>query len=149
MPGWNAAFVSIEIEAPRDRVWAVLADFSQLPRWSPFLRAVEIDALEVGRPMRLHVQMKADDPRQIVVDECLTTLDPPHRIGWSYRGMPRWMLRTERIQRLEVLEPGRTRYVCEQVFRGPVAPLVVLTQLRKIRAGFERTAQALKDYVEG
>ena len=30
----------IEIAAPVERVWSILADFTQYPRWNPFIRSV-------------------------------------------------------------------------------------------------------------
>ena len=47
----------IEIAAPVERVWSILADFTQYPRWNPFIRSVSGIARR-GERLRVSIQPK-------------------------------------------------------------------------------------------
>jgi uncharacterized protein YndB with AHSA1/START domain len=65
------------IEAPRDRIWAVVSDPHSLPRWWPRLQRVE----EVEDDTWTKV-LKSDRGRAVRADYTRTATDPPARLAW-------------------------------------------------------------------
>jgi uncharacterized membrane protein len=45
----------IEINAPAERLWALLTDFPSYPRWNPFIRSID-GACEVGQSVNVFIQ---------------------------------------------------------------------------------------------
>ncbi len=149
---WRTLDVSVDIEASPGQVWAVLADPAGYGAWSPFVVALDpgpSGTLEVGVVARLRVRMFPPAERTLVSPERVLAVDPPRRLAWEYAGLPRFLLSAARMQDLEPRPGGTTRYRTHQRYRGLLAPLVLLLLRRRILAGFEATAQALKRAVEG
>ncbi|MBI4261289.1 MAG: SRPBCC family protein [Actinobacteria bacterium] len=107
---------TVEVEAPLERVWEVVSDPRNLPRWDRHITAVEgvpDSGLEEGttyetelRFMGLHSHVHAE------VEE----LDPPSYARIRLSGL----LEAEVITRLAALDGGRTRLeqVVDFEFRG-------------------------------
>jgi hypothetical protein len=103
-----------------------------------------LEGIEVGAPIALLVQMKPGSGKVMRVKQKPTTREHYRLASWRFQGMSQcWLLKDERFQDLTPLDADRTRYTTSATFLGPLAPLVVLTQGKKVKAGFERTAQAL------
>lgn len=141
---------SVEIDAPKERVWQIVRDTPRYPEWSPFLVAVEGD-VRVGAPVVLVVRMHmnaAERPirqtERVTRDEAGTE-GAPGEIGWGIDG---FFLTTERVQRVVPLGPGRCRYETTDAFSGVLAPLVLGLYAKRIQAGFDATARALKERAE-
>ena len=137
----------IEIDAPPDRVWAVLHDLPRYAEWNPFTLKVE-SSLALGAPVDMRVHMPV---RGLTISqrEYVRACDPPRsgsvgRLDWGTRMLGGWLVRAERTQRVEALPGGRTRYVTEDVIEGPFAPLVRRLFGRDLQQGFEAMASALE-----
>src|SRR6185369_15277544 len=98
---------TIEIDAPRARVWSILVDLARYPEWNPFTPRVEA-SLKVGEPVILHVRMKPGQPtmRQ---PEVMTSYVEEQELGWGTTMMHRALLHANRTQRLIDLGGARTR----------------------------------------
>jgi hypothetical protein len=149
---WAGAAATIE--APLDLVWAVMLDLDAYPGWNPFV--VRVDG-PVGRPpavgdgLVLHVRWAGG--RGVTSRERITRLEPPEgeprRAALEYEfGGPLasvGFVRGRRLQEIEALEEGITRYRTNERLHGL---LVFAAPLGRVQDGFERHATALKARAE-
>jgi uncharacterized protein YndB with AHSA1/START domain len=70
------------VGAPPERVWPLVADPEQLPRWFGFAERVEVlDGEGVGQRRRQHGHW-GRKPSE--VDQELTAFEPPRRLAWRH-----------------------------------------------------------------
>ncbi len=136
----------IDIDAPPDRVWRVLADLPRYPEWNPFTPRIDGE-LEVGGRLVLHVAM---DPgrRPILQAQRCTKVEVDREIAWATVVVGPIFLSANRRQTLEPIGGGKTRYWSADTFSGLLAPIVMGLYRTRIQRGFDRTAMALKERVE-
>jgi uncharacterized protein YndB with AHSA1/START domain len=75
---------SVEIDAPPDRVWAVVGDVGRMPEWSPELRRLR----GLGTPVRVGSRMLGLNRRGWVVwptTSTVTRLEPGRAVAWRTR----------------------------------------------------------------
>lgn len=129
----------VEIAAEPKRVWDVLVDFDRYEAWNPFTPKIVTD-LEPGSPVEITVSLGG---KLVVQVEEMVEATPPQRLVWRTTWGGPLLLRAQRIQRLEPLADGGTRYVSEDVMHGPLVPLVHWIHGRSLTAGFQAMADAL------
>ncbi|MEV5003436.1 SRPBCC domain-containing protein [Nocardioides sp. LML1-1-1.1] len=147
---------SIEIDAPIERVWAIMLDTEQYAGWNPFVeRADTAQPLAVGNPIVLHVVWA--NGKRTRSPERITALDAPVTdpatgttsalMSYVYEGLPArlGLVRGVRHQRLTQRPGGPTTYETVEVFRGP---LVRLAGPGRVADGFRRHAEGLRRRAE-
>ena len=135
---------SVDIEAPVRQVWEILADVERYGEWNPFTTRVDT-SLEVGSSVDLHVSL---GPFRLKQPELIQDVVPPSLLAWGMTMGARWLLKTRREQRLELLGDTRCRYMTTDAFAGVLTPVVVLLFGGLIRRGFNAMALALKERAE-
>ena len=106
---------SVDIDAPIERVWAVMLDTGAYDEWNPFVvRAECASPPKVGDPIKLHVRWA--NGRGTTSPERITEIDPPHDDGdvrratlaYVYEGLPSklGLVRGTRYQRLSQPKAG-------------------------------------------
>ena len=141
---------SVDIDAPIDRVWAVMLDTGAYDEWNPFVvRAECATPPKVGDPIKLHVRWA--NGRGATSPERISQVDPPYdedgvsraTLGYVYEGLPAklGLVHGTRHQRLSQAPDGPTRYETVEKFSGP---LVALAGPKRVEEGFRRHAEALK-----
>ena len=134
----------IEIDAPAERVWAVLIDFERFPDWNPFIRRIHGNA-QVGS--RLDVLLGASGTRPMRFRPTVKAVVPNRELRWLGRlGLPR-LFDGEHIFQIEPLGPNRVRFVQRERFRGLLVPLLARSLNRDVRRGFEEMNRALRERV--
>jgi len=137
---------SVEIDAPREVVWAALVDFESYPRWNPFTTSVRTD-LEIGAPVSLGVAMPGRSYSDRV--EWVNLVEPGRTICWGMMlGHPA-LLVANRWQTLSEVGEGRTRYHTVDRFSGLFVPVMMAIYAEPMRRGFESVGLGLKGWVEG
>lgn len=134
----------VAIDAPIEHVWSVLIDLDKYHLWNPWVVHMQ-STLVPGDPIIIHVQM--NKRRKIVMEEIVTRVEPHRCLAWR-TDYPRFLLRAERFQQLEVAENGQCLYFSHETFRGPMVPLVMAAYKRDIERGFAIVAYALKERAE-
>lgn len=127
------------IAAPRLAVWDVLVDFARYPEWNPFTVGVQTTG-RIGDRVLLDVILGG---RRLKMRERMRVYEPERRIGWGLSVLGGVLLDCTRVQELEDVGEGSTRYVCHESFRGLGAPLILLLYRARMQAGFDANAQAL------
>lgn len=136
-----------DIDAPPERVWAILVDLASYGAWNPFTPRIDA-SLRVGEPVVLHVAMKPGK-KLLVQRETCTANDPAAReLGWGMTMGAAFVLRANRIQRLTPLPSGGTRYWTGDAFSGLLVPLVMSLYRADIQRGFDGVARSLKERAE-
>ncbi|MCY1054548.1 SRPBCC domain-containing protein [Nannocystis sp. SCPEA4] len=146
-----SAEATIIIDAPPEHVWAVMLDFSRYHEWNPFIVRVEQQGpVALGGRMRLHVRWNdgttASSGEQIT--ELVAPADGrPGCLAYRFTGLlPAFgLVRATRVQRVEPLPDGRTRWFTRERFTGR---LIRFLPLAKVEDGFGRHACALKARAE-
>ena len=133
------------IAASPDSVFRVLDDFDRYPEWNPFTERVTTDR-KIGSPVVLHVNMPGKAKR--VMNERLSAYEPGKKMAWGVRWGFGVLLRCDRVQEVQALPDGRTRYLSYEGFEGLLAPIVVKFFGDSVRAGFESVGDALVKRME-
>jgi uncharacterized membrane protein len=94
--------ITVEIDAPADRVWAVLTDAERWPEWTASVRRVSLvdDALRVG------ARATIEQPRLPQTVWTVTHLDEGREFVWEAKAPG---ARTVARHTVEQVGPGRTR----------------------------------------
>ena len=136
---------AIEIRAPLDVAWRVLADFPTYREWNPHLREIR------GRPgegRRLMVLSHPRGARPIVLRPKLLVWRPPKEFRWRASLISSRIFAGEHGFRLEELPGGRVRFVHDERFTGLLVPLYSVFRLAATRRGFSQMNEALRERAE-
>jgi len=134
----------VDIDASREAVWAVLADFDAYASWNPFL---EISGEARARTKVRLKTMPPGRPANTQTADVLTAWAPRHLRIQGKLFAP-WLFSGTHI--LELAEhAGGTRLTNREEFEGILAPVVLFLLGRRLPGGFEAMNQALKARVEG
>lgn len=111
---------TIDIDAPAEAVWAVIADFARYPEWNPFITALEGD-LRVGARLRATFSLAHRKPRTFTPR--VTVVEPGHELAWRGGLAIPNLFDTEHTLRIEADGP-RCRFIHIEHFRGALVPFV-------------------------
>jgi hypothetical protein len=134
----------IEIDAPPERVWAVVTDFASYPEWNPFVRRI---SGELREGARLEVRIEPPRGRATTFKPTVHAVEANRELRWLGRLLVPGIFDGEHSLRIEPLAGGRSRFVQSERFSGLLVGLVKDT-LAKTAAGFEQMNAALKARVE-
>jgi uncharacterized protein YndB with AHSA1/START domain len=131
----------LEIDAPPEIVWRVIADLAAYGEWNPFVIACE-SSLDPGDPilMRVHVFASfAQAQRETVLEH-----EPGERLCYGLEGGALGALASRRCHRVTSAGPGRTRYESDFELSGWLAPFVRALVGSRLQRGFDAMAVALE-----
>ncbi len=132
------------IDAPAERVWAVLTDFASWHRWNPTLISAE-GTPTVGARVRVRLRL---GPRIVTLHRTILEVAPPRRLRWrSSPGLPR-LVDVERFFDLEPLGESQVRLVQSERGRGILAPALLWLLATPIVQGYRDLGRALGEQVE-
>ena len=125
------------IEASPERIWSLLTDPSTYPQWNPAVVSIA-GPIEVGGTVRL---VSVVNPKRTFT-LTVTEMDAPHRMVWA-DGMPLGLFRGVRTYTLAPSGSGHTEFAMEEVFSGPLAPLITKA-IPDMTESFAQFADGLK-----
>jgi len=134
----------IDIDAPVDRVWAVLRDTAAYAEWNPFIRTIE-GALQPGS--RLTVRIEPPGGSGVTFKPTVQAVEPNQLVRWLGRLLLPGVFDGEHSLRLEAINSDHTRFIQSERFGGLLVPLLG-GLLARTHRGFEEMNQALKARVE-
>ena len=132
--------VATIIHAPAAAVWALLTDLEAQAKWNSTLVSIAGNAA-LGEKVSFSVH---ESPTQ-TFSPTVVAYDEGRSMVWRLSVGP--LLVSERTYRLTPMGDGSTEFALEEVFHGPMLPLVVRT-FPDFAAMFERTAADLKAAAE-
>lgn len=137
--GYLSIDTAIDIPAPAEAVWQVLADLGAYADWNPYHVRVEGEARQ-GARLTVHVQKPNGD--EVTLRPYMIEANPGQNLVWG--GRPAWIFRGVHRFDLETLAPGCTRLRHSEVFSGL---FVSFADLEAIEPGYALMNRALRDRV--
>jgi hypothetical protein len=134
----------IEIDAPPERVWAVVTDFDAYPEWNPFIRRI---SGELREGARLEVRIEPPGARTTPFKPTVRAVERNRELRWLGRLFVPGIFDGEQSLLIEPREGGRSRFVMAERFTGFLVGFLKDT-LAKTEGGFEQMNDALKARVE-
>jgi len=135
---------SVDVDAPAETVWKVIADTSRYPEWNPFIQKVEGDLREGGR---VAVTIKAPGRKPVTFKALVHRLDPGRELRWRGRWFVPGVFDGEHALTVEPLPDGRARFRSHEAVTGVLVP-VLGTAMRQSQMGFELLCGAVKERAE-
>lgn len=128
----------IDIAAPRERVWATMADVERWPEWTASMTSVErLDRT----PFRVGSRVRVRQPRLPAAIWTVTALEPGRDFDWR-SGTPG--VTTVGGHRVDAAGDRASRVRLSLTWSGPLAPVVRLLLGNLSRRYVEMEAQGLK-----
>lgn len=131
----------ITINAPADRVWSILTDFSRFEAWNPLIRRIDG---EVAAGKRLKIRIELPSGMAMSLKPVITRLTPLRELRWIGRLLVVGLFDGEHIFEIESLEDKTVKFVHRECFRGILVPLVWNYMEKSIRQGYHEMNAALK-----
>lgn len=135
----------IIINAPIQKVWAVLSDFDTYQQWNPFTPKIDIEN-KIGSTVGLHVRLNPKSTKTILQKETLMAWEEGKHLEWGIQNS--WFVRTVRVQSLRAIDETTTEYYTSDAFEGLLTGLILFLYRSKIQIGFDDVCTGLKKQVE-
>jgi uncharacterized protein YndB with AHSA1/START domain len=132
--------VAIDIGAPAERIWALLTNADDFPRWNSTVRRIE-GRIAAGEKIAVHVPIS-----ERVFKLAVRDVEPNHQMVWSDGMAP--MFKGVRTFTLVPKGNGHTEFRMAEVFAGLMLPMIA-KQLPDFAPVFEQYAKDLKREAEG
>jgi hypothetical protein len=129
------------IDARPDRVWSLLTDAAAYPDWNPSVLSLQ-GRIAVGEKIKL---VSLVNPKR-TFSLTVTEMDQPRKMVWA-DGMPLGLFRGVRTYALRPHGDGSTAFSMEEVFSGPLAPLITKA-IPDMTDSFTQFADGLKKAAE-
>ncbi|MCX4247694.1 SRPBCC domain-containing protein [Paraliomyxa miuraensis] len=134
----------IEIAAPPQAVWDVMAALDRWSEWNPIIAGVELRGpLREGTRGRLMLELPVGGRQSLAVRLC--TVRPPHELVWE--GGVRGVVKGRHGFRLEETSKG-TRLHHYEAFSGVLAPALVRVMRGWLGQGYRRLNEGLRNHCE-
>jgi hypothetical protein len=130
------------IQAPAEKVWALVTDAPAYPDWNPTVERVQ-GSIAPGETIKVFVRINPGRAFPVKVDE----FRPPERMVWR-GGMSLGLFRGERTFTLTPTPDGGTDFRMREEYTGPMLPLI-WRSIPDLGPAFEEFAQSLKRRAEG
>jgi hypothetical protein len=136
----------ILINAPPERVWAILSNAGAYSEWNPFITEL-VGELREGALLR--VTLAPPEGSEQTFHPVLLKVDPGRELRWRGKLGFSWLFSGEHFFLLEDVEDGsRTRFVHGEDFKGLIVKFSG-PMLTRVARGFVLMNQALKRRSEG
>ena len=135
----------IHIHATAEKVWQVLTDLNEYPRWNPFITSAEG---EVRTGSRLTVRIAPPGSKAMTFRPIITNVDPGRELRWLGRLLLPGLFDGEHIFKIQPKDGDRIQLVQTETFTGLLVPLVWGKLNAGTRQGFELMNTALKRIAE-
>lgn len=131
---------SITINAPVEKVWAVLTDFSRYPQWNPFVLSLT-GAVKKGNKIKVKLPGMKFSPT-------VKAFEANKELRWLGHLFLPGLFDGEHRFELIKKETGNTEFIHAERFTGILVPLFRKMLDGSTKAGFESMNKKLKEEVE-
>lgn len=131
---------SITINAPVEKVWAVLTDFSRYPQWNPFVLSLT-GAVKKGNKIKVKLPGMKFSPT-------VKAFEANKELRWLGHLFLPGLFDGEHRFELIKKENGNTEFIHAERFTGILVPLFRKMLDGSTKAGFESMNKTLKEEVE-
>jgi hypothetical protein len=134
---------TVDIAAPPERVWAVLADLAAYPEWNPFIRSA---SGKLSEGSRLTLRLVPAGGRAMTFRPTVLAARPGELLRWIGRLIVPGIFDGTHQFALEDLG-GRTRLTQSETFRGLLVPFTG-KPIARTEASFQALNRALTERAE-
>ncbi len=139
----STIYTEIDINAPLDKVWNTLTDFTAYGSWNPFI--VEIQG-EAKPDNRLTIKIKSKNKIQVFTPD-IVALQAPSKLEWIGK-IPYGAFKGHHCFDLSPTSEGQTKLIHQEHFSGWLKPLILLMIGSDTKQGFEAMNKSLKQQAE-
>lgn len=132
---------TIGIRATPDRIWSLLVNAADYPRWNNTVTRIE-GTIAHGQRIKVFAKISPDRAFPVTVAE----FDPPRRMVWR-GGMPLGLFTGERVFTVTANADGTTQVSMVEAFTGLLAPLISKS-IPDLQPAFDEFARDLKREAE-
>ena len=136
---------TIDIDAPRAKVWEILVDIARYPEWNPFIRSIQG---ELVRGARLEVRIQPGGAKGMTFRPIVLAADAGRELRWLGHLLFPGIFDGEHCFVIEPIAAGRVLFRQSERFNGILVPLFRGSLDRDTRRGFEEMNRALKVLAE-
>ena len=129
------------ISASPERIWGLLTDIGGYPGWNPTVISLD-GRIAAGEKIKLVSTVNPKRAFSLTVSD----VEPERQMVWS-SGMPLGLFKGTRTLSLRQRGDGRTDFAMEEVYSGPLAPLI-MKSIPDLTGSFGQFADGLKTAAE-
>ena len=134
-----------EINAPVEKVWAILTDFKSYPEWNPFVKSIT-GKVEEGATFKVVIH-PPDGKAMTFKPKCLIYKENMEFRWLGHLFVP-GLFDGEHVFKMKTVDKGRTKLVQSENFKGILVSMLWKQLNTKTLKGFEMMNKALKDRAE-
>ena len=132
----------IEIKAPLDKVWSILMDFEKYPEWNPFIKSIS-GKVETGATLKVVLHQPESKP--MTIKPKVLKVEEKKQFTWLGHFIFPGVFDGEHSFKMREIEPGVTKFVHCENFKGILLPMLWKMLNTKTIKGFEMMNKALKE----
>ncbi|MES2764861.1 MAG: SRPBCC domain-containing protein [Bacteroidota bacterium] len=140
----NEIYTEIDINAPAEKVWQILTDFKNYPKWNPFIKTAKGIAHE-GEFLKVRIQPPGRSA--MTFQPKVLKAEVNKELRWKGKFLIPGLFDGEHIFVLKELSPRKTKLIHSEKFAGILVPLFK-SVLKDSERGFELMNEALKKRAE-
>jgi len=135
----------IEIDAPVERVWALLIDFPSHSRWNPFVRSIE-GTPEVGQSLKVFIQPPGATGMEF--RPTVLAVEQNRELRWKGKLLLPGLFDGEHYFRLEGKPGGGLTFRQGEIFSGILVPFFRRSLDGATKQGFVAMNEGIKREAE-
>ena len=136
---------SIIINAPVEKVWAVLTDIESFPDWNPNTIRL-VGEQKVGAILQIETQLSKK--RTIKEEMIVRAYEQNQRWCWGNKIFSKIFGYSQRCKIIRRFGKNQTLYITTEKFKGMLAPMIIGTMKKRLLKGFKKESLKLKRRVE-
>jgi hypothetical protein len=135
-------FTQVTIDAPSERVWAILTDTARYPEWNPFLTSVSGD-LRVGNTVSVRFRTPNSRFAKPIWPKVLA-VETNRELRWRGVALIPGLFSGEHSFEIVPTGPNSCRFIQRETYSGSLVPLAWRWITTDLIAGFRSMNDALK-----
>ena len=132
------------IDSSANRVWELITDFGNFPRWNPLMRRAT-GKIKTGEKLEIFIQPSGT--KGMTFHPKVLKVDPNHELRWLGRLYLPWLFDGEHALIIEPSSENSVKFIQREKFTGLLVPFA-RSLLRDTQRGFEEMNRALKQQAE-
>jgi hypothetical protein len=136
---------AITIRARPETIWALLTDAAGYPQWNSTVERID-GHIAAGGKITVHTKSAAKSAPGRAFPLRVTQFEPVRRMTWA-GGMPLGLFTGIRTFVLTPTASGDVAFAMEEIYRGPLAPLIARS-IPDLQPAFDTFAADLKRRAE-
>ncbi len=137
--------LEIQINAPKQKVWEILTNFSAYPNWNPFIKSIKGDFIE-GKKVEVHIVPLGTIG--MIIKPRVLCFKIHEEIRWQGNLLFPGLFDGEHIFQLREIDSNTTLFIHSENFKGILIPFFKKMLDQNTRDGFNAMNEKLKELCE-